>query len=184
MNKSLLNTSLYQIISFFKKKYSRQTFNEKIFYFDAIEYYAKNNKDRSTSYQINENTMNDIDFYELFKILDKTKSKVGQQYLFNQLITLENKNDFGEQEKWIKYLLQYPETKVKIEKILSKLENKESYYLSNLIFDEYIERPKWLWVTKILMALPLISFLLTFISNGFIFFTNSLYHNQFSTPLL
>ena len=35
-----------------------------------------------------------IDFYEVFKFLDYTKSKVGQQFFFNRLLSLDKRQDF------------------------------------------------------------------------------------------
>lgn len=53
--------------------------------FEWIEkYFTK--KDKSQAFQVISNkTCNDLDFEELFMFLDRTTSKVGQQYLYNKL---------------------------------------------------------------------------------------------------
>lgn len=186
MKISIFNLYLYKIFSFLKREDIHKGIEEKIFHFDAIEYYFRNKKDLSSHCSINDKTINDIDFYEVFKYLDKTKSKIGQQYFFNQLLTLNTNNDFKEQEIWIEYLHHNPENRIKIEKVLSKLDKRESYYLSNLFLDEYIKKPKWFWITRIFMFLPIITFLLSFVLSFFLYlFTLSIvinlafhYHNK------
>ena len=55
------------------------------FDFDYIEKYFRN-KDNSKAYQvISDKTCNDLDFDDLFMFLDRTNSKVGQQYFYNNL---------------------------------------------------------------------------------------------------
>ncbi|MBP1637989.1 MAG: mismatch repair protein MutS, partial [Bacteroidetes bacterium] len=55
------------------------------FDFDKIESYFRK-KDHSTAFQtLSDKTCNDLDFQELFLFLDRTNSKVGQQYLYNKL---------------------------------------------------------------------------------------------------
>ena len=58
------------------------------FDFDLIEnYYAKKNNSEAAQV-ISDRTCNDLDFHELFKFVDRTHSKVGQQYLYNKLRTI------------------------------------------------------------------------------------------------
>ena len=60
------------------------------FQFDLIERYFLN-KENSDSFQVlSDKTCHDIDFEELFMFLDKTCSKVGQQYLYNHLRVIPN----------------------------------------------------------------------------------------------
>lgn len=140
---------------------------EDLFHFDLIEYYFRNKKKSSVNQDINDKTIDDIDFYEVFMYLDRTKSKIGQQYLFNQLLTLNTDDDFKEQEMWIDYCNKNPEEKRRIELILSKLTKKEAYYISNLFIDSYVRKPRWFWIVRILMFLPLLAFLFTFIAKFF-----------------
>ena len=51
--------------------------------FEFIELYNKLNKDYDF-YQLSEQTIGDIDFYELFSFVDRTTSKIGQQFLFDR----------------------------------------------------------------------------------------------------
>lgn len=98
MKTPIFNFYLHEFLSFFKKKNKIKGSRDSYFNFDAIEYYFRNKKDGTASYNnVNNKTVNDIDFYDVFKYLDKTKSKVGQQYFLisylplMQIKTLRNK---------------------------------------------------------------------------------------------
>lgn len=69
------------------------------FNFGLIEKYFRN-KDNSDSFQVlSDKTCNDLDFQELFMFLDRTTSKVGQQYLYNILRNIpgtDNSKDLNE----------------------------------------------------------------------------------------
>ena len=55
------------------------------FDFDLIEKYFRN-KDHSGQFQVlSDKTCNDLDFQELFMFIDRTHSKIGQQFLYNKL---------------------------------------------------------------------------------------------------
>jgi len=55
------------------------------FNFEYIESYFRK-KGHSTDFQtLSDKTCNDLDFEELFMFIDRTNSKVGQQYLYNKL---------------------------------------------------------------------------------------------------
>ena len=58
------------------------------FDFSAIENYFKK-KEHSTAYQVlSDKTCADLDFDDLFMFIDRTNSRVGQQYLYNKLRTI------------------------------------------------------------------------------------------------
>ena len=58
------------------------------FDFENIEKYFRK-KDNSKSHQVlSDKTCNDLDFDDLFMFLDRTNSKVGQQYFYNNLRTI------------------------------------------------------------------------------------------------
>lgn len=133
------------------------------FNFDLIEHYFRK-KDHTSAFQvINDKTIQDIDFYDLFTYIDRTNSKIGQQYLFNKLLTIERDTNFDEFEQIIKYFQKNDKESIKARALLSKLNTRESYFVSNLYQDEYIQQPKWFWVVKILSILSALVFVCTFI---------------------
>ena len=132
------------------------------FNFDLIEHYFKN-KDNSSAFQtISNQLMDDIDFQDLFVFLDRTSSKVGQQYLYNQLLVINNHLHFEEQEALADYFLQNEEKRIKAQHLLSKLNKRESFYLSHLFLNDYISKPKWFWVIPFLSAASLVTLVLMF----------------------
>src|SRR5882757_9725309 len=58
--------------------------NNDYYNFDKIERYAALNKDE-TFHALSNQTKSDIDFNDLFTFLDRTNSRPGQQYLFDNL---------------------------------------------------------------------------------------------------
>jgi hypothetical protein len=115
------------------------------FDFDLIEKFSKK-KDNNAFFQvISDKTEKDIDFQELFMFLDRTNSKIGQQYFYNKLRVIDTQYNFADQEKLVSYFLDNEPQRVESQLLLSKLNNRDSYYISSLFQEEYIERPKWHW---------------------------------------
>lgn len=142
---------------------------DKVYNFDVIDYYYRYKKDKDSDI-ISDKTIDDIDFYEVYKYIDYTKSTVGQQFYFNKLLTTNhNNNNFDEQEEWIDYLSNNHDIRTLIQDIISRINSNESYRIPNLFLDEYVSKPKYFYILKLLVILPLILFLLTFISSGFYF---------------
>ena len=68
-----------------KTNYSEELPKEEDFNFDLIEHYFKR-KDYSTAFQIVDyQLINDVDLNEVFMYIDRTNSKIVQQYLYSQL---------------------------------------------------------------------------------------------------
>jgi len=133
------------------------------FDFNLINYYFRN-RNHSDAFQIIDNQfIEDVDFYDLFMFIDRTSSKIGQQYLFAKLLTINTKSDFEEQEQIIDYFQESGTAKKKAQALLSKLNKRESYYISNLFLDEYTSRPKWFWVIQMLSISGLLSLILAFL---------------------
>ena len=152
------------------------------FHFDQIGHYFRN-KDNSTAFQtINYQFINDVDFEDLFEFIDRTSSRIGQQYLYNKLLVIENNLEFKEQEALIDYFVRNEEKRIKAQTLLSKLNKRESFYISHLFLNDYIPKPKWFWVIRLLSFTSLIALIFTFfISKFFIllilcFFVNMAIH--------
>ena len=150
-----------------KKKYIEHLLNsfgkqkEETFNFELIERYFRN-KNNSDSFQvISDKTCNDIDFYELFEFVDRTSSKVGQQFLYNKLRTIPFDNDID--ESLIKELSNNHNLRTDIQQRLKKFNNTDSYYITSLFQDDYIKPPKWFIVVRLLSVLSLLFLVLTII---------------------
>lgn len=110
------------------------------------------NKDNSGSFQVlSDKTCNDLDFEELFMFLDRTTSKVGQQYLYYKLRAIPNKiNDKDKKEKLIKKLTDNLDFRVNTQLQLEKLNKSDGFYISSLFQEEHQKPPKWFFVIRML----------------------------------
>ena len=130
------------------------------FDFHRISSYFCNNDNTKYFQVISKKTINDIDFHELFMFLDRTNSKIGQQYLYNKLLVIDLKYKFDEQEKLIEYYNNNEQCRIETQLLLTKLNKTEAYYISSLFQDEYIKKPKWFWVIPALSIVNLASLIL------------------------
>lgn len=131
------------------------------FDFDSIEKYFRK-KQHSDAFQIiSDKTCNDLDFEELFMFLDRTQSKVGQQYLYNKLRVIpENHPEVELHETLITRFTSETAHRIAIQKQLKKLDKRESYYIPALFQDEHLQPPKWFFLIRILSLSSLLSLLL------------------------
>ncbi|MBC2846462.1 MutS-related protein [Winogradskyella flava] len=140
------------------------------FDFERISKYFKN-RDHSKMHQVlSDKTCNDLDFEDLFVLVDHTKSKVGQQYLYNRLRTIElDKSQTKLNEEVIDVLLENTELRISTQQKLLKLKNEEAYYISELFQEEHAKPPKWLFIIKLLSITSSGLMVLSFINPLFFF---------------
>jgi hypothetical protein len=131
------------------------------FDFELIEKYFRKNHQTDCSQVISDKTIHDIDFHELFMLLDRTNSQVGQQFLYNNLRAIKSDQHFDKQEQLIDYYSQNEQSRIQAQMSLSRLDKKESYYIPALFQDEYIQKPSWFWIVPVLSLLSILSLLLT-----------------------
>lgn len=136
---------------------------EDSFRFEQIENYFRK-KDNSTAYQVlSDKTCNDLDFQDLFMFVDRTNSKIGQQYLYNKLRTIPaNSTEIADNETLIEEFTKNTEFRVNIQRQLSRLNDKETFYITSLFQDEHLEPPKWFFVVPLLAFTSLLSLILLF----------------------
>ncbi|MDE3234828.1 MAG: DNA mismatch repair protein MutS [Bacteroidota bacterium] len=141
-----LNQS-YRLKKFKKVKETWGKEKDEFFQFDRIEQYNKlvNNKDFHT---ISNQTQIDIDFQDLFVYLDRTTSKVGQQFLYSQLLNPTNNiNKLKEFSNQVEYFNKNSKDRDTIQMKLFILSQGSSYSISNLFGDNIFQKPKWYnWV--------------------------------------
>lgn len=133
------------------------------FDFGQIERYFKK-KDNSNALQIlSDKTLKDLDFEELFMFVDRTHSKVGQQYLYNKLrnIPVDSKEN-DEQERYINEFIDNPTFRVTIQSQLSRLNDMDAFYISTFFQDEHIKKPNWYFVVPLLAFTSLFSLIMAF----------------------
>lgn len=132
------------------------------FNFYVIAKYFENNTHKKNAFHIiSDKCKSDLDIDELFKFIDRTTSKIGQQYLYFKLRTI---GSLKELKKFDALTTIFKDKKLSIycQSILSKLSLNDSYYLEELINGEQLKKPKKLWLVKLLTLAAVISIVLTF----------------------
>jgi hypothetical protein len=132
-----------------------------IFYFESIEKYFRNKEHNDTFQILSDKTCNDLDFNELFMFLDRTSSKVGQQFLYNTLRTIPSDGcGFIEQEKLIDQITRDSNLRLKLQLHLDKLSRQNTYFITSLFQDEHIKKPNWFFLIPILSFTSLLSIIM------------------------
>ncbi len=86
--------------------------------------------------------MEDIDFHRLFKFIDRTTSHVGQQYFFNKVITPTNHRE-DPSENLIKLFTSNNDLREETQLELLRLTDYDSYFITSLLHDKFLKKPKW-----------------------------------------
>ncbi|MDO9339838.1 MAG: DNA mismatch repair protein MutS [Bacteroidales bacterium] len=137
--------------------------------FEMVEKYFRK-KDKTDALQVlSDKTCNDLDFHELFMFLDRTTSRVGQQYLYNTLRTIPKNGDkFILQEKLINKISSDSNLRLNLQLHLYKLARDNTYFITSLFQDEHTKPPKWFFIIRLLSLTSLLSILtLPFIPQSF-----------------
>ena len=141
------------------------------FNFEYISRYYRN-KDNSNAFQvISDQTCEDLDFDLFFRFIDRTSSKVGQQYLYQELRTLNiDPTKTENREKLIQYLQDHPEERKEIQHLLSKLNTSKAYFIPDLFQDELNEKPKWYFIIPLLSFFAFLTVFLSFFNSSYAIF--------------
>ncbi|WP_010182898.1 MutS-related protein [Aquimarina agarilytica] len=144
-------------------KASFGTIKEDDFDFNLIEKYFRN-KDNSKAYQVlSDRTCNDLDIDDLFAFIDRTHSKVGQQYLYHKLRTITiNKEQTELDEIIIDELLKNESLRISLQKQIKKLNKRDAFNIGMLFQEAHILPPKWFFMVKILSFASILSGILSF----------------------
>lgn len=131
------------------------------FNFELIEKYFRK-KDKIHSFQVlSDKTCNDLDFQEFFMFVDRTTSKVGQQFYYNTLRSIPaNSDSFILQEELLSELDKNQDLRLDIQYHLNKLVKNDTYDLTSLFQDEHLKPPKWYFVIRLLSFTSLLLIIL------------------------
>ena len=126
--------------------------NPKTEYFDfsKISNYA-DVTEKNEFHHLTEQTIEDIDLFGLFKFIDRTTSKVGQQFLYKKIIEPSNETqDYS--EKFIELFSADKRLREEIQLELLKLSSPDAYYIPTLLKGGLLTKPKWFNLLKIDIA--------------------------------
>ena len=114
-------------------------------------------------HQLTAQTIADVDVHDLFAFIDRTSSKPGQQYLFNKLIKptdhVEALQIFNTQ---VEFFLENNNAREDAALLLLQLNQPDAYYITTLLKDKLLAKPKWANVlivnTAVVIAMLILSF--------------------------
>lgn len=132
------------------------------FNFDLIDrYFLLNTSDHY--HRLTLQTIKDIDLQEIFKYIDRTSSRIGQQYLFNKL--MHPVNDLNKLEALsanADFFLSNDSLRTNVQLELFKLSNDDAYFVTSLLREKSLARPKWYNLSFVSVVGLIISLVLAF----------------------
>jgi len=135
------------------------------FHFRSIKKYFKNNHLKSKAFHIiSDRCASDLDLDAIFKVIDRTCSKIGQQFLYFKLRTVGNLEDLNFFKDLTQVFEEDKSLRQQIQLKLLRLNSNDSYNFEELVTSKPIDKPKILWL---IYTLALLSF--SFILLGFFF---------------
>ncbi|MFI8380516.1 DNA mismatch repair protein MutS [Leeuwenhoekiella sp. NPDC079379] len=156
---------LFIITNFRKKKSLRKIKNDLInnwgkhkkkdeFHFGSIEKYFQNNNQKEKAFHIiSDRCASDLDINETFKIIDRTSSKIGQQFLYCKLRTIENQDKLMKFNILVLLFEKNQNLRLKTQLELSKLNSNDYYNFEDLVTSKPVKKPKILWLIYTLTGL-------------------------------
>ncbi len=131
--------------------------------FFSIGRYFENNRHTSEAYHIiSEKTTVDLDLNEVFKFIDRTASKIGQQYLYFKLRTIGTIESLKKFNSLTSLFQNNSDLRLQCQIHLSKLSDNDAYALEELINGRQIQKPKIYWLLQALSVLAIAVIILTF----------------------
>ncbi|MFD0976186.1 MutS-related protein [Salinimicrobium gaetbulicola] len=157
--------------------------NEKYLDFDLIDQFFKNHRSPKNVFQIiSDNTWVDLDMNEVFTFLDRTTSKIGQQYLYYKLRTITGISDLERFGKLTEVFKSDHSLRVKCQLELSKLSSNKAYYFEEIFRAQRVEKSDKIWLFRFLSIAAISSIILSFFNPSWflllipIFFINLVFH--------
>lgn len=124
-------------------------------------------EDHQNAHQIiDDKTLNDLDFEDLFISMDRTSSYIGQQLLYSRLRVIpEDSSQSKLYDQLIEYMNTNPDQKEDAIIELSSLNSQGAYFLQSLFFGDQIVKPKWFWLIPALSVSVVLTLLLSIFYN-------------------
>lgn len=133
------------------------------FDFENIESYFRKKDNTNTFQTLSDKTCNDLDFQELFMFIDRTNSRVGQQFLYNKLRNIPvDSTENIRNERLLDEFTNNADFRVSVQSQLSKLNDREVFYIATLFQNEILQPPKWYFIVPLLSFASVLAFVLAF----------------------
>jgi hypothetical protein len=124
-------------------------------------------KEQSFFHVITDAIVDDLDLHEVFTFLDRTTSKIGQQYLYCQIRTINTVQQLLDFNRGVSLFEQDKELAIACQGLLKRLDTYKSYYLEELLSEATPVRPKHFWLMYLSPLAVLISLGLGIIHTSF-----------------
>ncbi len=129
--------------------------------FEIIDQYFRNSINKEKAFHIiSDQTNDDLDIHDLFEYLDRTTSKIGQQYLYYKLRVVERKNKLLKFDSLTQRMESDANLRLDCQLALSTLSHYSAYDLEKLINDEVVNKPPY---HKFLVPLSITSLITLFL---------------------
>lgn len=157
----------FLIYNYRRKKKKQQTLRDLVnnwskpkkqdeFHFGSIEKYFRNNNQKEKAFHvISDSCATDLDINETFKIIDRTSSKIGQQFLYYKLRTVESQESLLNFNDLTILFEKNENLRLKAQLEMAKINSIESYYFEELVTSKPVEKPKIIWLIYTLSFLSL-----------------------------
>ena len=133
------------------------------FDFENIESYFRKKDNTNTFQTLSDKTCNDLDFQELFMFIDRTNSRVGQQFLYNKLRNIPvDSTENIRNERLLDEFTNNADFRVSVQSQLRKLNDREVFYIATLFQNEILQPPKWYFIVPLLSFASVLAFVLAF----------------------
>lgn len=131
------------------------------FNFPEIERYYRNQASNAGLYIASDRTWHDLDMDEVFMYLDRTSSKVGQQFLYYLMRTIPANAQRSEHlEQLVQLFADKQELREEVQYLVSGLNKPGASRITSLLQESTLKAPAWFWLVKLLPVLSVLLLLL------------------------
>lgn len=129
--------------------------------FFQIAKYHTEKKQAGSAYVISDRTRTALNFTDLFSFLDRTVSRVGQQWLYNRLSSYTRNEEVRGREEMISYWEHHPDKQLQAQVALSRLNHDNAYGVCALFLDSLPKAPWFLPLIRIQAILSVVILVVT-----------------------
>lgn len=174
---------IYLLIYLYKKNFSEKVQraelkrdwgtpkNSRYIDLDSIENYFLNTISESEEklQLISDKIADDLYLNDVFKLIDRTISKVGQQFLYARLRTIDkDPEELFFLDRLADSMTADEQLRIDTQLTLQKLQKNDSYYFQDLVYAKKVERPSFMPLVYLLTAISISCLLLAFWHAGFL----------------
>ena len=108
-------------------------------YFDL-----KNNKNEKNRQLISDKTADDLHLHDLFRIVDRTTSRIGQQFLYYKLRAINpDQRALMQFDTLVEKFAANAEERLNVQQYLSAIKKNDAYFFQSLLQPGHVDKPKW-----------------------------------------